>query len=78
MRVRPTLSDSEVENRMTRATRYDRAAVLVTVETELRGYERRHGISTAEMRRRVTNDEMAETDDVCSWLMVHNRWRALQ
>lgn len=54
---------------------YDRAAVLATVLAQLAAYEQRHGLSTAEMRRRVAAGEL---DEIVDWLMVDNRRRALE
>jgi hypothetical protein len=33
-------------------------------------YEREFGLTSDEMRARVASGELAESDDICSWLML--------
>lgn len=40
----------------------------------LRGYEKKYSFSTAEMRLRLKNDVITETNDICNWLMDADLW----
>lgn len=75
---RRPFTPEQIRHRLDGATRYDRAAVIAEVDAQLASFEQRHGMTTAEMRRRVVEGELAETDEVLGWLMVHNRRRDLE
>lgn len=56
---------------------HDRDAELRDVQRSLNTYEKRYGITTDEMRRRVDSGEMQATLDVCVWLMDADLWDEL-
>lgn len=39
------------------------------LEREIRAYEARHGFSSKELRQRLAEGRIEETEDVCRWLM---------
>lgn len=43
---------------------------LVEVARKIDAYERRFGFSSAEMRAKLDAGELAETSEVCDWLML--------
>lgn len=43
----------------------------------LTAYEKRFSMSTSDMRAGVLSGDIVETGEICKWLMLHNRLRAL-
>lgn len=43
---------------------------IKSISDRLSAYERQFGFSSTEMRERVSGGSLAESDDVCSWLML--------
>ena len=52
---------------------------LAEVKAEVENFERAHGFDSATMQRKLRAGELAETLDVCQWLMaIHRRERIAQ
>jgi hypothetical protein len=43
---------------------------LAELNQKLSSYERKYGITSEEMKNRVEQGQMPETNEVCSWLML--------
>ena len=41
-----------------------------SVQCEIRHYESRYTMSSADMKRKLVNGEIRESADICSWLML--------
>lgn len=69
------LSDSERERQLELflSKRHDAESQRQSrqeLSENIREYEQRYEVSTAEMRRMVASGQMQETAAICSWLMV--------
>lgn len=62
---------------MPRRYRHERDAELRDLQRSLNDHEKRYGMTTDEMRRRVDSGEMQATLDVCVWLMDADLWDEL-
>lgn len=51
---------------------------LKEIDDELAVYEQKYGMTSAEMRHKVSWGEMEETSDICDWLMLLRRRELLE
>ena len=51
---------------------------LKQVNARLKELEVKHGISTEQMRKEVVTETRVETEEILTWLMLHNRKRHIE
>lgn len=71
----PRFTPEQIRERLDAVRNCDLDAARAELDAQLAAYERHHGMSTEVMRRSVVSGEIEETDELCRWLMVHNRKR---
>lgn len=73
------LSEEEIDKKLTEWMEHEARPEIQAQRKEelasrLRGYEKKYSFSTTEMRLRLKNDVITETNDICNWSIDADLW----
>jgi thiamine pyrophosphate-dependent acetolactate synthase large subunit-like protein len=72
------LSEAGCKQLVEQALQADVALVIQALEQSLKEWEYQFGMSTAEMRKLVSEEQMPETAEILAWLKADNQWKHLR
>ena len=57
---------------------FDATRALAVVAERIAAFEQQYKLTSDDMRKQVLAGDMAETDEICTWLMLMNRRQRLE